>query len=85
MEEKTFYIRVAITTDKPDETVMEALKRGIYRGLKTPHNYVASPKNVEIAVAKHPFTEKALEALSDFKLCVDEATWFYMMEALNLK
>jgi hypothetical protein len=41
-------ISVDIETDKPIEYIVNALKRGIYRGLDTEPQYIAPPKDVTI-------------------------------------
>jgi hypothetical protein len=41
-------ISVDIETDKPIEDIVNALKRGIYRGLDTEPKYIAPPKDVTI-------------------------------------
>lgn len=41
-------IEVEVLTNKPIDEVKDAIRKGIYRGLDTPPNYIAPPKDVTI-------------------------------------
>lgn len=44
----TMLISIDIETNKSIEQITKALEKGIYRGLDTEPNYIASPKDVNI-------------------------------------
>jgi len=48
MKTKKMIISLDIETSKDIETIIKALKKGIYMGLDSPTYRVAAPKNVKI-------------------------------------